>query len=123
MVLGLSIAGDVFWIVALAIMASFTLAAWKRIPADAAVPVLWKGATPTLSLSRPLALLTLPVIAFVVGLWLKYESATAGLDLIGALIGLGVRVTLAPLFALLHIGRVQKALVSLEAEGGLTPPR
>jgi len=123
MIQGLSIAGDVFWILALALMASFTLAAWKRIPADAKIPVLWKGVTATVRAPRPVALLALPVLAFLIGAWLKVESRSVGLDLTGAVIGLGVRVSLAPLFALLHIGRVQKALQILEAEGALGPPR
>lgn len=123
MIHGLSIAGDVFWILGLALMASFTLAAWKRIPADAKVPVLWKGMAATIRAPRPIALLTLPVLAFLIGVWLKVESRSVGLDIAGAVIGLGVRVTLAPLFALLHIGRVQKALQILEADGALGPPR
>ncbi|MES2035033.1 MAG: hypothetical protein V4466_12730 [Pseudomonadota bacterium] len=123
MIHGLSIAGDVFWILALALIASFTLAAWKRLPADVSVPMLWKGMTATIRAPRPVALLTLPILAFLIGLWLKVESRSIGLDVTGALIGLGVRVTLAPLFALLHVGRVQKALQILEAEGALGPPR
>jgi|GEM_PF-645706 len=123
MIRGLAITGDVFWVVALALMASFTLAAWKRIPADARVPVLWKGLTPTYRLPRWAALLTLPVLAFLIGAWLQVESRSRGLDATGAVIGLGVRMTLAPLFALLHMGRIAKALQILDAEGGLTPPR
>ncbi|ATQ44690.1 hypothetical protein [Caulobacter mirabilis] len=123
MVHALSLAGDVFWILALALMASFTLAAWKRIPGDAKVPVLWKGMTATVRAPRAAALLTLPILAFAIGIWLKLESRGAGLDLENAVIGLLVRVTLAPLFALLHIGRVHKALAILDAEGGLGPAR
>ncbi len=123
MVHALSLAGDVFWILALALMASFTLAAWKRIPGDAKVPVLWKGMTATVRTPRAVALLTLPVLAFAIGIWLKLESRGVGLDLENAVIGLLVRVTLAPLFALLHVGRVHKALAILDAEGGLGPAR
>lgn len=123
MIHGLSIAGDVFWIIALALMASFTLAAWRRIPADAQVPVLWKGMTATARLPRWAALLILPMVAFWIGTWLKLESRSTGLDLQGAVIGLGVRATLAPLLMLLHVGRVQKALAILEAEGVLGPPK
>ncbi|HRD46946.1 MAG TPA: hypothetical protein PLF78_10735 [Caulobacter sp.] len=123
MIHGLSIAGDVFWIVALALMASFTLAAWRRLRPEVSVPVLWKGMTPTLRVPRAVALLTLPALAFVIGVWLKIESRALTLDLAGATITLGVRVALAPLFALLQIGRVQKALAILEAEGALGPPR
>lgn len=123
MVHGLSIAGDVFWIIALALMASFTLAAWRRIGSGVPVPVLWNGLTATMRAHRAIALLTLPVVAFLVGIWLKFASGAASLDLMGALVTLGVRVTLAPLVALLQIGRVQKALAILEAENALPPPR
>lgn len=123
MMLALTLAGDVFWILALALMASFNLAAWKRIPAGAAVPVLWKGLAATRRLPRWAALLTVPVVAFLIGAWLQIESREPGLDLTGALIVLGVRATLAPLLAVLHLGRVQKALAILEAEGALGPPR
>ena len=123
MIFALTIAGDVFWILALALMASFTLAAWKRIPAGSSVPVLWKGLSATARLPRWAALLSLPVGAFLIGAWLQVESREPGLDLTGALIVLGVRATLAPLLAVLHLGRVQKALAILEAEDALGPPR
>lgn len=123
MIQGLSIAGDVFWILALALMASVTLATWKRIPAGASVPVLWKAAVATVRAPRWAALLTLPVIAFAIGVWLQVESRDPGLDLTGALVVLGVRATLAPLAAVLQLGRLQKALAILEAEGALGPPR
>ncbi len=123
MIHGLSIAGDIFWILALALMASYTLAAWRRIPADAGVPVLWSGPAVTRRAPRWAALLTLPVVAFLLGAWLQIVSRSPNLDLAGAVIGLGVRATLAPVLALLHLGRVQKALQFLEAENGLKPPR
>ena len=121
MLRGLYIAGDVFWIVALALMASFTLAAWKRIPADASVPVLWNGIIASRRLPRWAALLLLPVVSFLVGAWLQVESRSPTLDLQGAVILLGIRATLAPLLMILQIGRVQKALAILEAEDGLGP--
>ena len=123
MIRAISIGGDVLWILALALMAAFTLAAWKRIPAGAGVPVLWKAAVPLARAPRWAALLALPVVAFAIGAWLQVESREPGRDLTGALVVLGVRATLAPLFALLHLGRVQKALAIMDAEGALGPPR
>ena len=108
-------------LVALALMASFTLAAWKRIPADASVPVLWNGMIASRRLPRWAALLLLPVVSFLVGAWLQVESRSPTLDLQGAVILLGIRATLAPLLMILQIGRVQKALAILEAEDGLGP--
>jgi hypothetical protein len=120
---GLAIAGDVFWIVALALMASFTLAAWRRLSADAQVPVLWRGKAVVARLPRWAALTALPLAAFAIGVWLQIASRSPGLDLMGAVICLGVRVSLAPLFALLHMGRVQRALEIMADEGALGPPR
>ena len=123
MMRGLAITGDVFWIVALAMMASFTLAAWRRIPADASVPVLWRAGGVISRLPRWAALLLIPTVAFVIGAWLQVASRAPDLDLTGEVICLGVRVSLAPLFVLLHMGRVQKALAFLADEGVLGPPR
>jgi hypothetical protein len=121
MIQGLYITGDVFWIVALGLMASFTFAAWKRIPADTGVPVLWKDRVATRRLPRWAALLSLPVVAFLIGAWLQLESRSSGLELQPAVILLGIRATLAPVLMLLHMGRVQKALAILAAEGALKP--
>ena len=123
MIRAFSIGGDALWILALAMMASFTLAAWKRIGAGVRVPVLWRAGAPLLRAPRWAALLALPLLAFAIGAWLQVESRQPDRDLAGALVVLGVRATLAPLFALLHLGRVQKALAILEAEGALRPPR
>ena len=78
---------------------------------------------PLARVPRWAALLALPLLAFAIGAWLQVESRQPDRDLAGALVVLGVRATLAPLFALLHLGRVQKALAILEAEGALRPPR
>ncbi len=123
MIRAISIGGDVLWILALALMASFTLAAWKRIGAGVRVPVLWRAGAPLLRAPRWAALLALPLITFAIGAWLQVESREPGRDLTGALVVLGVRATLAPLFAILHLGRVQKTLAMLEVEGALPPPR
>jgi hypothetical protein len=53
------------------------------------------------------------------GLWLKFESRAPDLDLQGGVIVLGVRLTLAPLAALLHISQLRRGLATLESEGQL----
>lgn len=121
MVHGLSYAGDVFWILGLALVSALSWGAWKRIPAEAKVPVAWKGDTPTARAHRLPALWLVPVLAFAIGVWLKFESRAPGIDLNGALIALGVRATLAPLIAVLHMGQIRRALATLEAEGALGP--
>lgn len=121
MIQGLSIAGDVFWIVALALMASVSLATWKLLPPDARLPVLWRDMTATLSAPKAVGLLAIPVAAFAVGAWLKIESRAEHLETTSALIVLGIRVTIAPLLALLHITRTHRAMQVYAA--GSEPPR
>jgi hypothetical protein len=117
----LSIAGDVFWILALAVMSSLSWGAWKRIGPGTPAPVAWKGDVVAIRAHRLPALWLVPALAFAAGAWLKFESRAPGLGLDGALIVLGVRVTLAPLVAVLHLGQVRRALRTLEAEGELKP--
>jgi hypothetical protein len=116
---GLSIAGDVFWILALAIMTSMSWAARKRIPGDLSVPVAWREETVILRAPKWAALWLVIVIAFAVGAWLKIESRDPDLTLNGALIWLGVRLTVAPLFAVLHLTQIRKGLETLDREGRL----
>ena len=117
----LSILGDAFWILALALMSALSWSAWKRIAPATTVPVAWKGEAVSARAHRLPALWLVPVLAFAVGVWLKFQSRAPGLDLDGALIALGVRLTLAPLTAVLHMSQVRRALVALEAEGQLKP--
>ena len=110
MIHALSIAGDVFWILALAIMTSMSWASRRRIPDGVSVPVAWRGDEVRLRVPKWAALWLVPVVAFAVGAWLKIESRGEDLSLNGALIWLGVRVTLAPLFAIEAADRVCEAL-------------
>lgn len=121
MIQTLSIVGDVFWILCLALMSGLSWSAWKRIAADTRVPVAWKGDTPSVRAHRLPALWLVPVLAFAVGAWLKFESRAPGIGLDEALIALGVRLTLAPLAAVLHMSQVRRALLALDAAGQLKP--
>ena len=117
----LSIIGDAFWILLLAVMLSLSWNAWKKIGPGIPVPVVWKGAEVTRRAHRLPALWLVPALAFAVSAWLKFESRARGLELDGAVIVLGVRLTLAPLAAVLHLGQIRRALATLEAEGSLRP--
>ncbi|MDO9224240.1 MAG: hypothetical protein Q7U20_11080 [Caulobacter sp.] len=121
MIQTLSIIGDVFWILCLALMSSMSWGAWKRIAPATQVPVAWKGETPSARAHRLPALWLVPVLAFAVGAWLKLESRAPDIALDEALIVLGVRLTLAPLAAVLHMSQIRRALATLEAEGNLRP--
>jgi len=115
----LSILGDAFWIMALALMCSLSWSSGKKIPAGTKVPVAWKGAIATTRVDRFSALWVVPILAIAAGVWLKFESRAPGLDINGALIALGVRLTVAPLLAVLHLSQVRRALATLAAEGQL----
>lgn len=117
----LSIIGDVFWILALAMMASLSWASWKRIDPGTAVPVAWKDDQVAVRAHRLPALWLVPALAFAAGAWLKFESRETGIDLDGAILTLGVRATVAPLIAVLHMGQVRRALRTLDDEGQLRP--
>lgn len=117
MINALSIAGDVFWILALAIMASMSLAAHNRLPAGLSIPVAWRGEMVLVRAPKLAALWLVLALAFAVGAWLKIESRGLDLTLTGAVIWLGVRMTVAPLLAALHISQVRKGLETLEREG------
>lgn len=123
MIQTLSFVGDAFWILGLALISALSWGAWKRIPAGTKVPVAWKGSAVSVRAHRLPALWLVPVLAFALGVWLKLESRAPGIDLNGALIALGVRATLAPLIAILHMSQVRRALVALEDEGALEPSR
>ena len=115
----LSIIGDAFWIMGLALMCSLSWSAWKRVPAGTQVPVAWKGGAATTRVHRLAALWLVPALAIAAGIWLKFESRAPGLDAQGALIALGVRLTLALLMAVLHMSQIRRALLTIEAEGQL----
>ena len=119
MIQTLSIVGDAFWILILAVMCSLSWNAWKKIPAGTKVPVAWKGAVVATRVDRFSALWVVPILAFAASAWLKFQSRAPGLELDGALITLGVRLTLAPLAAVLHLSQVRRALATLDAEGQL----
>ncbi len=119
MIQGISIAGDVFWILCLALMTSMSWATRKRIPNGLSVPVAWRGETVIVRAPKWAALWLVIVIAFAIGAWLKIESRAPDLTLNGALIWLGVRLTLAPLFATLHLTQVRKGLETLDREDRL----
>jgi len=115
----LSFVGDAFWILGLALISALSWGAWKRIPVGTKIPVAWKGEAVAARAHRLPALWLVPVLAFALGVWLKFESRAPGIDLNGALIALGVRATLAPLIAILHMSQIRRALATLADEGHL----
>ena len=109
----LTIAGDVLWILALAVMIGVSRQAWKRTPADVRVPLMaWR-------VSRAVGFWAVPAAAFAASLWLLWVHRMAGPG--ETLLVFGVRATSASLFALLHLRWVGAAMRRLDAEGALWP--
>jgi hypothetical protein len=116
----LTIAGDVFWILALSIMASTSRAAWGRMTKDTLVPMTFtQDGRPGVRLKRNIALLALPVAAFIVGLLLVAFNRNLPAGGNQGLILFGVRATAAALLALAHLRWLKAALDALDAEGAL----
>ena len=122
MQLSLSLLGDVFWIGALSLMAGSSRWAWGQIPAGTRVPVQWnrEGAA-TLRLGKVVGLTGLVVIAFAIGAYMKIESLSVRHGFETQVIVFLVRVTAAPLFAIIHLIQVRRALITLAEEGELEP--
>ncbi|UTP39718.1 hypothetical protein M9M90_00640 [Phenylobacterium sp. LH3H17] len=115
----LSIAADILWIVALSIMASASLTAWRRMDPDTRVP-MQGDPRKALRLKRDVAL-GLPIgLTFLFGavlLW-GHRSVT---EITYDVIFFGLRATLAAVIAIMHLQWLRGALNALEAEGVLKP--
>jgi len=118
----ISILGDAVWIVAMAMIASATRAAWARMAADAQLPMQWSAdRKPTWRAGKPLALAVTLGVPLVFGLVLSGLARSPGLAADQLTILFLVRVATAPLFILGHMLWMRAALRTLEAEGALKP--
>lgn len=100
----LGYAGDALWIAALAIMASASRQAWRRLPAGPEIPVaLNPDGSPAMKTSRGPALLAVPVLAFLVGAALLFARPLTGDNALAAIALFAVRATAAAVFALAHL--------------------
>jgi hypothetical protein len=118
----LSILGDAFWIVAMAMIASATRNIWKALPADARLPMQWGlNRKPTWRARKPLALGLTLGIALVFGLILSAAARDPALAPDERLVLFLVRAATAPLFVLVHLLWLRAAVRVLDAEGALKP--
>jgi hypothetical protein len=116
----LSLIGDVFWIAALALMAGGARWAFSQIKPEARVPMSWsKGGEPRFRAPRAVALTALIIVAFAIGAYLKIASLSPSLGSDTVVIVFLVRLTAAPLFAVIQLIQVRRALVTLGGEGQL----
>jgi len=118
----LSYAGDALWILVMAIIASTSRAALKRIPADVAVPMQFgASAGGAWRAPRNFAFTLVIGVPFVVGLLLLFAGRTAPESADEALLIFLVRALVAPLMALFHLIWLRSALKTLDDEGALKP--
>ena len=115
----LSIAADVLWIIALSLMASVSLTAWRRTFPETRIP-LQGDPRKAPRVGRGIALGLPIVLAFVFGavmLW-GHRSVT---NLSYDIIFFGLRATFAAVITLMHMQWLRGAMDTLEAEGALKP--
>jgi hypothetical protein len=115
----LSLAADALWIVALAIMASVSRTAWRRMTSETKVPLQFhKDGRPAWRLKRDVALVLPIAAAFLLGMALLWGHRSVT-DLTYDVIFFGLRATLAAMIALLHMQWLRQAMTTLQAEGEL----
>jgi hypothetical protein len=110
--------GDAVWILALSLMAGASRQAWSRMDAETLVP-LQPGAPKGPRLRRNIALSAAPAVAFLASLFLVAGVRSLSLTPDMALVLFGVRIVLAALATLAHLGWLRAVMAQLKAEGAL----
>jgi FtsH-binding integral membrane protein len=95
-------AGDALWVLALALMFSASLNAWRQTADRQTVRFLGGPAR------REVAFWLLPVASFALSIWLALKAR--GVDNEAAIILFGIRAVAAPLLAVVHLRWVGDAL-------------
>ena len=109
--------GEAVSIFALAIIASVSWNAWKRIEASALVPVNFKrDGEPGIRMKKPCALLLMPVAAMVILMVLSARPAPAGG---GQGMIFTLQILVAGAFTAAHIVHIKNVLEVLGREGKL----
>ena len=116
----LSLAADVLWIIAMAIMATTTRTAWRRMQPETRVPMQFGRDDQPSSwrLKRDLALVLPVALAFLFGLALLWGHRSVT-DFSYDVIFFGLRATTAAMLTLMHMQWLRSVLAVLEAEGEL----
>ena len=116
----LRVLGDGLSIAALAIIATTAQGAWKRLPKDATVPMLWNSAgQPSVRAPKAVGLLAIPAVAIAVLLSFTLTQATFTDDPTQALIIFLVRATLAASLGLSQLFHLRFVIKTLQDEGQL----
>lgn len=118
MLTALHFVADGLWILAMALIASASRGALKRVPADARMPMQWgKDGKPSWRLARNVALGATFGLPLVVGLVLSALSRLAAHDAQSAVMLFLMRTLLAGLFAVVCLTWLRASLRTLEDEG------
>lgn len=112
----MGVIGDVLWLLSLSIMAGASRMAWSKVR-EVLVPVFWAPSGQTLwRAPRAVALASLPTFAFLLSLWLLFQSRQPAEPTLAIML-LCVRAILAAIFAVVHLTQVRRALNQLAQEG------
>ena len=118
----LSILGDAVWIVAMAMIASATRAAWARLAPGARLPMRWRAdRQPTWRAGKPTALVITIGLPLAFGLVLSGLARSPELAPDERMVLFLLRLATAPLFILGHMLWMRAALRTLDSEGALKP--
>lgn len=114
----MSLIVDGLWIAVLSIMAGASRQAWRLILPDAQVPIAFdKAGQPKARTNKAIALLALPVVGAV--LWIVLMALGRRFGPNEAMVSLGLRALFAPIFALVHLSQLRRAMKALDDEGQL----
>ena len=116
----LRVIGDGLSIAALAIIASTALQTWKRVPADATVPMHWsRGGQATLRVSKPIGLLWIPFAAMAIIFAFTLSGTTFRAEGLEAIMVFCVRATLGAVLAMAQLFHLRSVIKTLQDEGQL----
>ncbi len=116
----LRVLGDGLSIAALAIIAATAQGAWKRIPKDVLVPMLWgRDGKPAVRAPKGVGLLSIPLLSILVLLSFTATQATFTDDPTQAILIFLVRATLTASLALSQLFHLRFVIRTLQDEGQL----
>lgn len=116
----LRILGDGLSIAALTIIATTAHGAWKRIPADASVPIVWgREGKPALTLNKTAGLLWVPVASMAIIFAFTLSGTTFRAQGLEAVMVFCVRATLGAVLAMAQLFHLRSVIKTLQDEGRL----
>lgn len=116
----LRVLGDGLSIAALTIIATTAHGAWKRIPKDVSVPIVWgRDGKPALRLAKPVGLLWIPVASMAIIFAFTLSGTTFQAQGLEALMVFCARATLGAVLAMAQLTHLRFVIKTLLDEGRL----